>query len=116
MPRSRIAGRMPKAVGAHRVLVSCIDDSRLLTSRAEINRSPLRNHKLAVSNPLTRSDVGSVAHASDRQVQIGHHMYPEVPLGDLVEAMLERAPQREKRNIELAPSSEPMTSARLWLQ
>ncbi len=50
--------------------------------------------------------VGRAAHASARQVQIGHHMYPEVPLGDLVDALLHRAPQREKRNIDLAPTGE----------
>lgn len=36
-------------------------------------------------------DMRRAIHVIDREVRIGHHVYPEVPLGALIEALLERA-------------------------
>jgi indolepyruvate decarboxylase len=32
--------------------------------------------------------------AFDRQVRVGHHVYPDVPIGDLIDALAARAPRR----------------------
>ena len=39
-------------------------------------------------------DLRKSIQALDRQVVIGHHVYPEIPLGPLVNALLERLPTR----------------------
>ena len=39
--------------------------------------------------------------AIDRQVRIGHHLYPDLPLEDLVEALMVRAPRRNKQTSSL---------------
>jgi indolepyruvate decarboxylase len=39
-------------------------------------------------------DLRKTVHAFDRQVRIGHHIYHDVPLAALVDAMLERVPTR----------------------
>ena len=38
--------------------------------------------------PAARSTCAKAVYAADRQVQIGFHHYPDLPLGALVEALL----------------------------
>ena len=42
----------------------------------------------------TRIDVRSTMLAIDRKVRIGHHTYPDIPIGDLVDALIAQAPAR----------------------
>lgn len=40
--------------------------------------------------------------AIDRQVRVGHHLYPDMPLDELVEALIARAPRNSTGNARLA--------------
>src|SRR5262249_7961456 len=42
-------------------------------------------------------DLRKAIHAFDRQVTLGYHVYPEIPIGDLIEALLAHAPARVAR-------------------
>jgi indolepyruvate decarboxylase len=50
--------------------------------------------------------------AIDRQVRIGHHVYPDIPLDDLVDAMIARAKPRKPGKI---PRKRPMVAYRRGL-
>lgn len=52
-----------------------------------------------------RLDPRRTVLAIDRQVRIGHHVYPDIPLDDLVEAMLARAPATPSRPAATRPAT-----------
>ena len=54
-----------------------------------------------------RIDLRHAIHAFDRQVMIGHHVYPDIPLGALIDALLARVKERP------APS-EPAPAATVY--
>ena len=37
-------------------------------------------------------DLRKAIHVCDREVRVGHHLYPDIPLGELIGALLERLP------------------------
>ena len=39
-------------------------------------------------------DLRRAIHVCDREVRVGHHVYPDIPLGELVDALLARLPGR----------------------
>lgn len=47
--------------------------------------------------------------AIDRQVRVGHHLYPDLPLEDLIEALIARAP---KSSLRKASAGKPVTYPR----
>ncbi len=54
-----------------------------------------------------RLDLRRVVHAFDRRVRVAHHVYPEVPLPALVEALLERARPLTDARVPPVPVSWP---------
>jgi indolepyruvate decarboxylase len=44
--------------------------------------------------PASRLDLRKAIHAADGQVRIGHHVYPDLPLADLVAALAQHAPAK----------------------
>jgi indolepyruvate decarboxylase len=50
-------------------------------------------------------DLRKAIHALDRQVTLGYHIYPDIPLGDLIDALLARVPARRAR--PAAPRATP---------
>lgn len=48
-------------------------------------------------------DLRKAIHAAGREVRIGHHIYPEVPIEALVDALLERLPNPEPRQPSMRP-------------
>ena len=55
----------------------------------------------------THIDLRLAIQALNRQVTIGHHIYPEIPLGPLVEAMLARLPAHGAAALQHAPATYP---------
>ena len=67
--------------------------------------------------PANRLDLRKAIHAAGGQVRIGHHIYPELPLADLVAALARHAPAKGE-GLAGAPAiqaaaSRPLPSARL---
>lgn len=54
-----------------------------------------------------RIDFRRAVHAFDRQVSVGHHVYPDVPLATLVDAVLARMPDRRSSAPRHAPVAHP---------
>jgi indolepyruvate decarboxylase len=54
-------------------------------------------------------DLRSTMLAIDRNVRIGHHTYPDIPIGDLVDALIARAPARPVSTRVSAPDNAHMT-------
>ncbi len=54
-----------------------------------------------------RLDLRRVVHAFDRRVRVAHHVYPDVPLPALVEALLERARPLADARVPPVPVSWP---------
>src|SRR5262249_1335870 len=52
-------------------------------------------------------DLRKAIHAFDRQVTLGYHVYPEIPIGDLIEALLARVPTARPRVCAPCLPSEP---------
>jgi len=50
---------------------------------------PYQRHARLVSDRITpnRLDPRRTMLAFDREVQVGHHVYPDVPIDDLIEAL-----------------------------
>ncbi len=46
--------------------------------------------------PVSRLDLRNAIHAAGGQVRIGHHIYPDLPLADLVAALAQHAPAKGK--------------------
>jgi len=55
----------------------------------------------------THIDLRMSIQALNRQVTIGHHIYPEIPLGPLVEAMLARLPAHSAAALDHAAAAYP---------
>jgi indolepyruvate decarboxylase len=54
-----------------------------------------------------RIDLRHAIRALDRRVLIGHHIYPDIPLGPLLDALLERQPPGAPRRVRCAPAAIP---------
>ena len=58
--------------------------------------------------PAKRLDLRNAIHAAGGQVRIGHHVYPDVPLAELVTALARHAPPRgQGLAVEPAPAPKP---------
>lgn len=86
-PDSPVLGTYLGCAG-HRDISQLVEDADLLALFGVI----MSDTNFGVSG--RRVDLRKAIHAFDRQVRIGHHVYPDVPLAALVEAMLSRTADR----------------------
>src|SRR5690606_1790502 len=80
-----LVGTYLGAAGAPHI-AQLVEDSDALVCLGVV----LSDTNLSVS--ARRIDLRRAILAADRQVRIGHHVYPDIPLGPLVDALLERLP------------------------
>lgn len=80
-----LVGTYLGAAGAPHI-AQLVEDSDALVCLGVV----LSDTNLGVS--ARRIDLRRAILAADRQVRIGHHVYPDIPLGPLVDALLERLP------------------------
>ncbi|MEQ1756177.1 MAG: indolepyruvate/phenylpyruvate decarboxylase [Micropepsaceae bacterium] len=56
--------------------------------------------------PANRLNLRKAVHAADGQVRVGHHIYPDLPLADLVAALAQHAPAKGQGLTRPVPVSE----------